>query len=101
MTCEKMLLVCNWKGTSWTFPKGKINQGEEEMACAAREAPMRFATTPPGALGESESTRTRRTRVQYKEGLLSTREMGHMHDMRDIHGMHDTHMHDMDEVRQA
>jgi mRNA-decapping enzyme subunit 2 len=34
---NKLLLVRNWKGTSWTFPKGKINEGESEAACAIRE----------------------------------------------------------------
>lgn len=34
----KLLLVRNWKGTSWTFPRGKINQDEEDVECAAREA---------------------------------------------------------------
>ena len=24
-TFDKILLVCNWKGTSWGFPKGKLN----------------------------------------------------------------------------
>lgn len=35
---DKVLLVRGWnsKGT-WTFPKGKMNQGETEMECAQRE----------------------------------------------------------------
>lgn len=33
----KLLLVCNWKGTSWSFPRGKVNQGETDMECARRE----------------------------------------------------------------
>ena len=32
-----MLLVRNWKGTSWGFPKGKLNEGEDGATCAARE----------------------------------------------------------------
>jgi len=35
--CDKMLLVRSWQGKSWTFPRGKINEGEEEAPCAARE----------------------------------------------------------------
>lgn len=35
---NKVLLVRNWKGTAWTFPRGKINQGETDMECAVREA---------------------------------------------------------------
>ncbi|RLN44365.1 hypothetical protein BBJ28_00012631 [Nothophytophthora sp. Chile5] len=34
---NKLLLVCNWKGTSWTFPRGKVNEGETDMECARRE----------------------------------------------------------------
>jgi mRNA-decapping enzyme subunit 2 len=33
----KIVLVCSWKGTSWSFPKGKINQGEDALDCAVRE----------------------------------------------------------------
>ena len=34
---DKVLLVMNWKQTSYGFPKGKINQNESEIDCAARE----------------------------------------------------------------
>lgn len=34
---DKILLVMNWKQTSYSFPKGKINQNESEINCAARE----------------------------------------------------------------
>jgi len=34
---DKVLLVCNWGGDSWGFPKGKINEGEAPAECAARE----------------------------------------------------------------
>ena len=34
---DKVLLVMNWKQTSYSFPKGKINQNESEIDCAARE----------------------------------------------------------------
>lgn len=34
---SKLLLVCNWKGTSWSFPRGKVNQGETDKECARRE----------------------------------------------------------------
>jgi len=33
----KCLMVRSWKGNSWTFPKGKINQDESEIDCAKRE----------------------------------------------------------------
>lgn len=34
---SKVVLVRNWKGSSWGFPKGKINQSENPLACAVRE----------------------------------------------------------------
>ncbi|TDH64977.1 hypothetical protein CCR75_008057 [Bremia lactucae] len=33
----KVVLVRNWKGTSWTFPRGKVNEGETDIECARRE----------------------------------------------------------------
>lgn len=33
----KLILVRNWKGTSWSFPRGKVNQGESDIECARRE----------------------------------------------------------------
>jgi mRNA-decapping enzyme subunit 2 len=33
----KVVLVRNWKGTSWSFPKGKINEGEAPYDCGIRE----------------------------------------------------------------
>ena len=32
-----LLQVRSYKGKSWTFPRGKINQGENELDCAVRE----------------------------------------------------------------
>jgi mRNA-decapping enzyme subunit 2 len=34
---SKLLLVCNWNGKSWTFPRGKVNENEENIDCAIRE----------------------------------------------------------------
>mmetsp|Transcript_32187 Transcript_32187/g.63865 ORF Transcript_32187/g.63865 Transcript_32187/m.63865 type:complete len:533 (+) Transcript_32187:46-1644(+) len=33
----KAVLVCDYNGKSWTFPRGKINENESEFACALRE----------------------------------------------------------------
>lgn len=33
----KMVLVKDWNGESWTFPRGKINENEDELECAIRE----------------------------------------------------------------
>merc|ERR1711998_156538 len=34
---NKVLLVKGYKGSTWGFPKGKINKDEAELNCAARE----------------------------------------------------------------
>ena len=49
-----MLLVCNWKGTSWGFPKGKLNQDEDGSTCAAREVEEECGYRPEG-LSEEDS----------------------------------------------
>lgn len=36
-TLENILLVKGWNSKSWSFPRGKINKDEEEVACAVRE----------------------------------------------------------------
>ncbi|KAK3232425.1 hypothetical protein Dsin_004306 [Dipteronia sinensis] len=36
-TFERCLLVKGWKGTSWSFPRGKKNKDEEDHTCAVRE----------------------------------------------------------------
>ncbi|KAJ9684604.1 hypothetical protein PVL29_016865 [Vitis rotundifolia] len=36
-TFERCLLVKGWKGTSWSFPRGKKNKDEEDHMCAIRE----------------------------------------------------------------
>lgn len=34
---DKCIMVQPWKGDKWTFPRGKINEGEAEGDCAVRE----------------------------------------------------------------
>ncbi|XP_022139266.1 mRNA-decapping enzyme subunit 2-like [Momordica charantia] len=36
-TFERCLLVKGWKGSSWSFPRGKKSKDEEDHACAIRE----------------------------------------------------------------
>ncbi|XP_024167744.1 mRNA-decapping enzyme subunit 2 isoform X1 [Rosa chinensis] len=36
-TYERCILVKGWKGSSWSFPRGKKNKDEEDHACAIRE----------------------------------------------------------------
>lgn len=35
---SKVLLVKGWTGSTWSFPRGKINHGESLIECAVREA---------------------------------------------------------------
>ena len=34
---SQCVLVKGWKGSSWSFPRGKKNKDEEDHACAIRE----------------------------------------------------------------
>ncbi|KAK9282630.1 hypothetical protein L1049_010849 [Liquidambar formosana] len=36
-TYERCILVKGWKGSSWSFPRGKKNKDEEDHTCAIRE----------------------------------------------------------------
>ena len=36
-SCTKILLVNNWSGACWGFPRGKVNQGEDAHFAAVRE----------------------------------------------------------------
>jgi len=36
-TLTKLLLIRSWHGSTWSFPKGKINKDEAEHECAIRE----------------------------------------------------------------
>ncbi|KAJ4908430.1 mRNA-decapping enzyme subunit 2 [Raphanus sativus] len=36
-TYQRCLLVKGWKGSSWSFPRGKKSKDEEDYACAIRE----------------------------------------------------------------
>jgi mRNA-decapping enzyme subunit 2 len=49
---NKVLLVRNWKGTSWSFPRGKVNQGETDIECARREVLEECGYDVSGGLSE-------------------------------------------------
>ena len=34
---DRVVMVRGWKGNTWSFPKGKIDANESELACAVRE----------------------------------------------------------------
>ncbi|OQS02536.1 mRNA decapping enzyme [Thraustotheca clavata] len=43
----KLILVRNWKGTSWSLPRGKVNQAESDVECAKREVFEECGYAPP------------------------------------------------------
>jgi 8-oxo-dGTP pyrophosphatase MutT (NUDIX family) len=50
-----VLLVCSFGGKSWSFPRGKVNQAEAGIDCAAREAYEETGFNPRHLLKESHS----------------------------------------------
>ena len=47
------LMVRGWKGNSWGFPRGKIDQGEDEVTCAIREVREEVGYDVAGAISDS------------------------------------------------
>jgi mRNA-decapping enzyme subunit 2 len=43
-----VVMVRRWKGDKWNFPKGKVNEDEDEAACAAREVNEETGYLPTG-----------------------------------------------------
>ncbi|OQR94336.1 mRNA decapping enzyme [Achlya hypogyna] len=51
----KLILVRNWKGTSWSLPRGKVNQGESDVECAKREVFEECGyAAPPSAINPKD-----------------------------------------------
>ncbi|KAK8638826.1 hypothetical protein V6N13_137235 [Hibiscus sabdariffa] len=53
-TYELCILVKGWKGTSWSFPRGKKNKDEEDHACAIREVLEETGFDVSGLLNKDE-----------------------------------------------
>jgi len=51
---NKVLLVQSYFGQSWGFPKGKVNEGEDHAACAAREVREEIGFDISGYVQERE-----------------------------------------------
>ncbi len=49
--CTKIVLCQNYKGTSWTIPSGKVNQGETGIQAGARETYEETGFDPEGQRG--------------------------------------------------
>jgi len=71
---SKVLLVQGWKGKSWSFPKGKVNEAEDEVVCAAREVyeEIGYDMTPlvnPNAFVETNSKQGKRIKLFIVRGV--------------------------------
>ncbi|GMJ11962.1 TRIDENT, decapping 2, INCREASED TRANSGENE SILENCING 1 [Hibiscus trionum] len=53
-TYELCILVKGWKGTCWSFPRGKKNKDEEDHACAIREVLEETGFDVSGLLNKDE-----------------------------------------------
>lgn len=51
---NKVVLVCNWDGKSWSFPRGKIDENETEFNCAMREVNEETGFNPEPHCNENE-----------------------------------------------
>eukprot|EP00753_Platysulcus_tardus_P015077 PLAT4761.1.p1 GENE.PLAT4761.1~~PLAT4761.1.p1 ORF type:complete len:457 (+),score=143.62 PLAT4761.1:56-1372(+) len=55
---DKVLLVQSWRSKSWTFPRGKVNEGESELACAIREVAEEIGFDVTPYVSEDQSFRS-------------------------------------------
>ncbi|KAI6860567.1 DCP2-domain-containing protein [Hortaea werneckii] len=56
--CERVVLVKGWKkGSSWSFPRGKINKDERDLDCAVREVyeETGFDVRAAGLVGQDDN----------------------------------------------
>ena len=54
MEATHIILCQTWNGNTWTFPAGKINQGEQGLAAAARETFEETGFDPHCLFGETK-----------------------------------------------
>lgn len=66
----KCLLVCGYKGSSWSFPKGKVNQGEDGLDAACRETAEETGFDPTDYTSEEDYI------ADFKDGKLTTLYIG-------------------------
>lgn len=66
----KCLLVCGYKGSSWSFPKGKVNQGEDGLDAACRETAEETGFDPTDYMSEEDYI------ADFKDGKLTTLYIG-------------------------
>ena len=66
----KCLLVCGYKGSSWSFPKGKVNQGEDGLDAACRETLEETGFDPTDYMREEDYIQ------DFRDGKLTTLYIG-------------------------
>lgn len=75
--CNKIVLCQDWNSKSWTFPAGKINQGEVAMDAAARETWEETGFDPNGKYGITQQMNaTWRQPLQEKDAVAFTEDSG-------------------------
>ena len=66
----KCVLVCGYKGSSWSYPKGKVNEGENGLDAACRETYEETGFDP------TDYTREEDFIQDFKDGKLTTLYIG-------------------------
>ena len=74
--CTKIVLCQDWNSKSWTFPAGKINQGEEGIDAAARETFEETGFDPNGKHGLASQMDQTWTHPLQEQDLVSYNDDG-------------------------
>ncbi len=64
--CTKVVLCQVWQGKSWTFPAGKVNQGEHGIDAGARETYEETGFDPNCTLGRTKDMLSSNTSLPWK-----------------------------------
>ena len=64
--CTKVVLCQVWQGKSWTFPAGKVNQGEHGIDAGARETYEETGFDPNCTLGLTKEMASSNTSLPWK-----------------------------------
>lgn len=67
--CTKIVLCQNYKGTSWTIPSGKVNQGETGIQAGARETYEETGFDPEGQRGAAKQLKQAAQEKAKEQGI--------------------------------
>lgn len=67
--CTKIVLCQNYKGTSWTIPSGKVNQGETGIQAGARETYEETGFDPEGQRGVAKQLKLAAQEKAMEQGI--------------------------------